>query len=92
MVKCCKLTINNTLCNLMDFFHRARLSDELRSVCLFLSICISDSSNRKRELLSREDLELEWRPLYELHDRILFSKTEHLGLNWFPKYASALYC
>ncbi|KAE8280512.1 Proteasome activator complex subunit 4B [Larimichthys crocea] len=39
---------------------------------------------KKRELLSREDLELSWRPLYELHDRILFSKTEHLGLNWFP--------
>uniref|UniRef100_A0A8D3D7I1 Proteasome activator subunit 4 n=1 Tax=Scophthalmus maximus TaxID=52904 RepID=A0A8D3D7I1_SCOMX len=36
---------------------------------------------KKRELLSREDLELPWRPLYELHDRILFSKTEHLGLN-----------
>lgn len=43
-------------------------------------------TNRKKELLSREDLELQWRPLYELHDRILFSKTEHLGLNWFPKY------
>uniref|UniRef100_A0AAQ4Q9D5 Proteasome activator subunit 4a n=1 Tax=Gasterosteus aculeatus aculeatus TaxID=481459 RepID=A0AAQ4Q9D5_GASAC len=39
---------------------------------------------KKKELLSREDLELSWRPLYELHDRILFSKTEHLGLNWFP--------
>uniref|UniRef100_A0A8C9XJ56 Proteasome activator subunit 4 n=1 Tax=Sander lucioperca TaxID=283035 RepID=A0A8C9XJ56_SANLU len=39
---------------------------------------------KKKELLSREDLELRWRPLYELHDRILFSKTEHLGLNWFP--------
>ncbi|XP_054654643.1 proteasome activator complex subunit 4A [Dunckerocampus dactyliophorus] len=39
---------------------------------------------KKRELLSRDDLELPWRPLYELHDRILFSKTEHLGLNWFP--------
>uniref|UniRef100_A0AAQ5XJE7 Proteasome activator complex subunit 4 C-terminal domain-containing protein n=1 Tax=Amphiprion ocellaris TaxID=80972 RepID=A0AAQ5XJE7_AMPOC len=46
---------------------------------------------KKRELLSREDLELPWRPLYELHDRILFSKTEHLGLNWFPKYVSLLF-
>lgn len=59
-------------------------------VCLFLSVNVTD--NRKRELLSREDLELNWRPLYELHDRILFSKTEHLGLNWFPKYGSALFC
>uniref|UniRef100_A0A6Q2YVW4 Proteasome activator subunit 4 n=1 Tax=Esox lucius TaxID=8010 RepID=A0A6Q2YVW4_ESOLU len=42
---------------------------------------------KKRELLSREDLELPWRPLYELQERILYSKTEHLGLNWFPKYA-----
>uniref|UniRef100_A0AAY5L576 Proteasome activator subunit 4 n=1 Tax=Esox lucius TaxID=8010 RepID=A0AAY5L576_ESOLU len=40
---------------------------------------------KKRELLSREDLELPWRPLYELQERILYSKTEHLGLNWFPK-------
>uniref|UniRef100_A0A671QJ67 Proteasome activator complex subunit 4A n=1 Tax=Sinocyclocheilus anshuiensis TaxID=1608454 RepID=A0A671QJ67_9TELE len=41
---------------------------------------------KKKELLSREDLELPWRPLYELQDRILYSKTEHLGLNWFPRY------
>uniref|UniRef100_A0A8C7M2N7 Proteasome activator subunit 4 n=1 Tax=Oncorhynchus kisutch TaxID=8019 RepID=A0A8C7M2N7_ONCKI len=46
---------------------------------------------KKRELLSREDLELPWRPLYELQDRILYSKTEHLGLNWFPKYAPLLF-
>ncbi|KAK1171117.1 proteasome activator complex subunit 4-like [Acipenser oxyrinchus oxyrinchus] len=39
---------------------------------------------KKKELLSREDLELPWWPLYELLDRILYSKTEHLGLNWFP--------
>ncbi|CAL8299965.1 unnamed protein product [Merluccius merluccius] len=39
---------------------------------------------KKRELLSRDDLELPWRPLYDLQERILYSKTEHLGLNWFP--------
>ncbi|XP_063047941.1 proteasome activator complex subunit 4A [Engraulis encrasicolus] len=39
---------------------------------------------KKKDLLTREDLELPWRPLYELHERILYSKTEHLGLNWFP--------
>ncbi|KAG9328345.1 hypothetical protein JZ751_014489, partial [Albula glossodonta] len=41
---------------------------------------------KKKELLSQDDLELPWRPLYELYERILYSKTEHLGLNWFPKY------
>uniref|UniRef100_A0A8B9PYW3 Proteasome activator subunit 4 n=1 Tax=Apteryx owenii TaxID=8824 RepID=A0A8B9PYW3_APTOW len=41
---------------------------------------------KKKELLSRDDLELPWRPLYEMLERILYSKTEHLGLNWFPKY------
>lgn len=79
-------------CVILGLFSVGRGYDELGSVCLFLSLCMSDSSYRKRELLSREDLELRWRPLYELHDRILFSKTEHLGLNWFPKYASVLYC
>ncbi|XP_039595074.1 proteasome activator complex subunit 4A isoform X2 [Polypterus senegalus] len=39
---------------------------------------------KKKELLSREDLELPWFPLYEMLERILYSKTEHLGLNWFP--------
>uniref|UniRef100_A0A8C9TJ04 Proteasome activator subunit 4 n=1 Tax=Scleropages formosus TaxID=113540 RepID=A0A8C9TJ04_SCLFO len=39
---------------------------------------------KKKELLSRDDLELPWRPLYNLYERILYSKTEHLGLNWFP--------
>ncbi|XP_010009291.1 PREDICTED: proteasome activator complex subunit 4-like, partial [Nestor notabilis] len=41
---------------------------------------------KKKELLSRDDLELPWRPLYEMLERILYSKTENLGLNWFPKY------
>ncbi|KAG9484281.1 hypothetical protein GDO78_009934 [Eleutherodactylus coqui] len=39
---------------------------------------------KKKELLSREDLQLPWRPLYDMLERILYSKTEHLGLNWFP--------
>uniref|UniRef100_A0A8C5UGN2 Proteasome activator subunit 4 n=1 Tax=Malurus cyaneus samueli TaxID=2593467 RepID=A0A8C5UGN2_9PASS len=39
---------------------------------------------KKKELLSRDDLELPWKPLYEMLERILYSKTEHLGLNWFP--------
>ncbi|PKU42955.1 proteasome activator complex subunit 4 [Limosa lapponica baueri] len=39
---------------------------------------------KKKELLSRDDLELPWRPLYDMLERILYSKTEHLGLNWFP--------
>ncbi|XP_062911944.1 proteasome activator complex subunit 4-like isoform X1 [Mobula hypostoma] len=39
---------------------------------------------KKKELLSREDLQLPWRPLYVTVERILYSKTEHLGLNWFP--------
>uniref|UniRef100_A0A673MHV7 Proteasome activator complex subunit 4B n=1 Tax=Sinocyclocheilus rhinocerous TaxID=307959 RepID=A0A673MHV7_9TELE len=39
---------------------------------------------KKKELLSRDDLELPWRPLYDLYESILYSKTEHLGLNWFP--------
>uniref|UniRef100_A0A8C1Y880 Proteasome activator subunit 4b n=1 Tax=Cyprinus carpio TaxID=7962 RepID=A0A8C1Y880_CYPCA len=39
---------------------------------------------KKKELLSQHDLELPWRPLYDLYESILYSKTEHLGLNWFP--------
>ncbi|XP_069464332.1 proteasome activator complex subunit 4 isoform X2 [Ambystoma mexicanum] len=39
---------------------------------------------KKKELLSRDDLQLQWRPLYEMLERIIHSKTEHLGLNWFP--------
>ncbi|XP_035997904.1 proteasome activator complex subunit 4B isoform X2 [Fundulus heteroclitus] len=39
---------------------------------------------KKKELLSRDDLQLPWRPLYELYERIIYSKTEHLGLVWFP--------
>ncbi|XP_044145613.1 proteasome activator complex subunit 4 isoform X2 [Bufo gargarizans] len=39
---------------------------------------------KKKELLSRDDLQLPWRPLYDMLERILYSKTEHLGLNWFP--------
>uniref|UniRef100_A0A3Q3GH33 Proteasome activator Blm10 mid region domain-containing protein n=1 Tax=Labrus bergylta TaxID=56723 RepID=A0A3Q3GH33_9LABR len=41
---------------------------------------------KKKELLSREDIQLQWRPLYDLYERVVYSKTEHLGLVWFPKY------
>uniref|UniRef100_A0A3Q0QYT3 Uncharacterized protein n=1 Tax=Amphilophus citrinellus TaxID=61819 RepID=A0A3Q0QYT3_AMPCI len=41
---------------------------------------------KKKELLSRDDLQLPWRPLCDLYERALYSKTEHLGLIWFPKY------
>uniref|UniRef100_A0A8C2DIH5 Proteasome activator subunit 4b n=1 Tax=Cyprinus carpio TaxID=7962 RepID=A0A8C2DIH5_CYPCA len=33
---------------------------------------------KKKELLSQDDLELPWRPLYDLYESILYSKTEHL--------------
>ncbi|CAL1599788.1 unnamed protein product [Knipowitschia caucasica] len=39
---------------------------------------------KKKELLSRDDLQLPWRPLYDLYERVVYSKTEHLGLVWFP--------
>uniref|UniRef100_A0A3P8VNZ5 Proteasome activator Blm10 mid region domain-containing protein n=1 Tax=Cynoglossus semilaevis TaxID=244447 RepID=A0A3P8VNZ5_CYNSE len=39
---------------------------------------------KKKELLSRDDLQLPWRPLYDLYDRVIYSKTEHLGLICFP--------
>uniref|UniRef100_A0A8C7ZN05 Proteasome activator complex subunit 4 n=1 Tax=Oryzias sinensis TaxID=183150 RepID=A0A8C7ZN05_9TELE len=39
---------------------------------------------KKKELLSRDDLQLPWRPLYDLYERVIYSKTEHLGLIWFP--------
>ncbi|XP_019938778.2 proteasome activator complex subunit 4B-like [Paralichthys olivaceus] len=39
---------------------------------------------KKKELLSRDDLQLPWRPLYDLYERIVYSKTEHLGLIWLP--------
>uniref|UniRef100_A0A8C6U6I8 Proteasome activator subunit 4b n=1 Tax=Neogobius melanostomus TaxID=47308 RepID=A0A8C6U6I8_9GOBI len=39
---------------------------------------------KKKELLSRDELQLPWRPLYDLYERVVYSKTEHLGLIWFP--------
>uniref|UniRef100_A0A8C6PNM7 Proteasome activator Blm10 middle HEAT repeats region domain-containing protein n=1 Tax=Nothobranchius furzeri TaxID=105023 RepID=A0A8C6PNM7_NOTFU len=39
---------------------------------------------KKKELLSRDDLQLPWRPLYNLYERVIYSKTEDLGLVWFP--------
>ncbi|XP_039254923.2 proteasome activator complex subunit 4-like isoform X1 [Styela clava] len=39
---------------------------------------------KKRELLSRSELVIEWRPLHDLCQRILYSKNEAMGLEWFP--------
>ncbi|XP_043911057.1 proteasome activator complex subunit 4 [Protopterus annectens] len=45
---------------------------------------------KKKELLSRADLQLPWRPLYDMVESILYSKTEHLGLNWFPNSVESI--
>jgi len=40
---------------------------------------------RKRYLISREELQLDWRPLYDTYERLLFSETESLGLRYVPE-------
>ncbi|KAK3093564.1 hypothetical protein FSP39_017345 [Pinctada imbricata] len=39
---------------------------------------------KKKELLTREDLVLPWKPLYELAEWVIYSRYEHLGLQFFP--------
>ena len=39
---------------------------------------------KKRELLSRTDLQLDWVPFYELTERFTYSKMEPMGLEWIP--------
>ena len=40
---------------------------------------------RKRDLLTRDDLHIEWRPLYELYEKLFYSPNEALGLVHYPK-------
>lgn len=40
---------------------------------------------RKTYLISNEELQLDWRPLYETYERLLFSETEALGLRFVPE-------
>ena len=40
---------------------------------------------KKRDLLTSDQLLLEWRPLYNLHERLLYSKNEALGLIKIPQ-------
>ena len=40
---------------------------------------------RKRDLLTRDDLQIEWRPLYELYEKLFYSPNEALGLVHYPK-------
>jgi hypothetical protein len=39
---------------------------------------------RKKELLTSDDLALEWRPLYDLYERIMYSQFEQLGMVHYP--------
>lgn len=40
---------------------------------------------KKRELIGPEDgLALDWRPLYELYERLLYSKDEAMGMVHYP--------
>lgn len=40
---------------------------------------------RKRYLIGSDELQLDWRPLYENYERLLFSETETLGLRFVPE-------
>lgn len=40
---------------------------------------------RKRFIISNEELQLDWRPLYETYERLLYSETETLGLRFVPE-------
>ncbi|KAJ8044540.1 Proteasome activator complex subunit 4 [Holothuria leucospilota] len=40
---------------------------------------------KKKSLLSRDDLQIQWRPLYEMMERVLYSPYEGLGLEWMPQ-------
>ena len=44
---------------------------------------------KKRELLSRKDLQLDWVPIYKLVERFLYSKLEPMGLEWTPNSLEA---
>lgn len=39
---------------------------------------------KKRELLTREDILIEWKPLYQLYERLFHTNTESLGLIKLP--------
>lgn len=39
---------------------------------------------RKRELIPREELVVQWRPLHKLLEAVVYSPYEHLGLVLFP--------
>ena len=40
---------------------------------------------KKRELIGPEDgLTLEWRPIYEVYERLLYSKDEAMGMVHYP--------
>lgn len=39
---------------------------------------------RKRFLINSDELQLEWRPLYDTYKRLLYSETENLGLRYLP--------
>ena len=40
---------------------------------------------KKRDLLTREDLQIEWKPLYELYERLFYTPYEALGMIHYPR-------
>ncbi|KAI1295461.1 Proteasome activator complex subunit 4 [Halotydeus destructor] len=62
---------------------------ELTKVATYASVLTS--LLKKRDLISRDELSLEWRPLYELYERTLYSTNEHHHLFLVPDgYDSSL--
>ena len=43
------------------------------------------SLTKKKELLTPSDLQIEWRPLYELYEKLFYSQYEALGMLHYPR-------
>lgn len=40
---------------------------------------------KRRELLTPDDLKIQWRPLYELYEKLFYSPYEAMGMVHYPK-------
>ena len=68
-----------TKCNGNDNVYDNDNDSELKMITTMI-----DLTFRKRDLISRDDLVLPWRPLYDLVDFTFYSKHEAAGLKKHP--------
>ena len=70
---------------LIELLMSMLLSPELDPFLVNRTANVLITLTKKRELLTPQDIQIAWRPLYELYEKLFYTPYEALGMVHYPR-------